>query len=104
MMFQVCKHDIMLPFVQEQENEQYTEMASDFRDSSGHLSLFHRQLTRKHFMFDTARIYTRPVHLKMHPFALNNIIKVFACKLKVNYIFLYIFQMYKYIRISLNWQ
>ncbi len=40
----------MLPFVQEQEDEQYTEMASDFRDSSGHLSLFHRQLTRKHFM------------------------------------------------------
>lgn len=103
-MFQVCKHDIMLPFEQEHsEDEQYTETASDFRDSSDHLSLFHRQPSRcspENISCLIQREYIH-VHLKMHTFILNNIIKVFICKLKVNYI--YIFQMYKYIRISLNW-
>lgn len=103
-MFQVCKHDIMLPFVQEKsEDRQYREMANDFRDSLTRLCLFKQMAHHKRFQWEY--IYNQFIYLKMCPFIPNNRIKVFICKylkLKVNYI--YIFQMYKYIRISLNWQ
>lgn len=80
-MFQVCKHNIMLPFVQEKsEDEHDTEMASDFRDSQLHFpSTTDDQTDSTQEKVSWEYIHT--THLSQNA-------SFCICKLKVNYIYI----------------